>query len=181
MKLAADASGREHYRVDPVEAAIRIGCQEGEAAAFAQLPWKDLERYAMGLVSKRWQEVRRATRLSLRVCPHIEVYYKAWIPTHPAATSRGPLLPGPREALRALNALCSAIAREPVHAPYVRGLLRFEVLGRCSRQDSQVREMVSEYAVHEMVGPLRSGIIPFDPDVCRTRYRFSTTMEWRPA
>lgn len=179
MTLAVSGAVRLEYREDPVGVVQRLGCDASEAALFLKLPWTALERYAQGLLSKRWLEVRRTMPFSVRVFPEIEAVYKGWLQHNPAPSVRSALPPGPLEALRALRSLCSALADNPICPGYLLDLLRFEVLGRCSRYDAEPRTLRSRYAVHEIVATLKEGVLPFDPVPVPTSYRFDRHIQWR--
>lgn len=178
MTLAVNGSARLEYREDPLGVAQRLGCDASEAALFLELPWTVLERYAQGLLSKRWLEVRRTLPFSVQVFPEIEALYKDWLQHNPAPSVGSALPPGPREALRALSSLCSALADDPLCPEYLLDLLRFEVLGRCSRNDAKPRVLRSRYAVHEIVATLKKGMLPFDAVPAPTSYRFERHLHW---
>jgi hypothetical protein len=183
MTLALDAGSRAKHAGRPEALRERFPHSGADANWLVGAGTAELERFARGLLGKRWSEVRGVLELSSRVSPHLGALYRGWLSTHPAsAASHSPLLsPGAREAERALEPMCHALGAHPLSASYAGDLLRFEVLARCSSEDHVPRTLRTRIAVHAWWASLRRGVLPFDPPAQPMLYLFADQVRWSPA
>lgn len=183
MALALDADWRAEHAGRPEALRERFPCSGPEASWLVGAGTRDLERFARGLLGKRWSEVLGVVALSSRVSPHLGSLYRRWLSTHPAsaASHSTPLSPGAREAERALEPLCHALAAHPSSASYAGDLLRFEVLARCSSEDHVPRTLRTSIAVHAWWAAIRRGVLPFDPPAAPMLYVFADQVRWSRA
>jgi hypothetical protein len=170
VRLCLDARMRARFLATGELDGIELTA--AERSELASIPRAALERFAGSLVAKRWGEVSRVVPLTLRVSPRLGHRYQLWLATSPSPARDSVLDPGCAEALRALPALCDALAGDAGEAAYAPDLLMFEVLARCSRCDRQPRNGRARYAVHEIADALARAVIPMDPEPVPTRFRF---------
>lgn len=170
VRLCLDAWSRARFadtgQIDDID------LTDHERATLAAIPAAALERFAESLIAKRWREVSRVLPMTLRVSPGIGQRYRRWLARAPAPAMDTVLDPGPAEALRALPHLHRALAEDEGEAAYAADLLAFEVLACCSRQDGRPRLLRSRYAVHEIATELQRSLVPMDPELAPTRFRF---------
>src|SRR5688572_20002306 len=132
-----------------------------------------LARFARSLVSKRRAEFERVVPLTRKVCPDIGQRYGRWLELHPALPLDHVLEPGQAEALRALAALTRELAEDESLVPYAADLFRFEVLRACSQRDGERRELVTSFALSDVVADLERGLLLTEARARRETHRFS--------
>jgi len=153
---------QEHLVRLLTDASFRDACQRGVAAPDAValcegLPAAHLARYAEGLLRKRWRAVRGICPMSANAYPPLKHVYTAWLATHPAPAGDDLLGYGLTEALRALPALRRALADAPDAPFFLKDLLAFEVLRRCTNADRQPRFLRATCRVDQLAKALRQG------------------------
>ncbi|NVB81217.1 MAG: hypothetical protein HOV81_22670 [Kofleriaceae bacterium] len=179
VRIVTDARSRQRFFRDPDELLADFSLGEQERAALRALPRDAIERYAHSLVAKRWDQVQRIVPLTLRVCPHLGVEYRAWALEHPARVSEMRLSPGAAEALRAHDALRSVLDDES-QASYAADLWSFEVLRAAARGDGQARTLASRFPIVEIAREIESGLLPIDPAPDATEVVFDgPRVRWR--
>jgi hypothetical protein len=182
VALAADARLRRRFAAAPEAVLGEFELDAAERAALGAIPPSHLERFARSLVAKRWGELARVVRLTLRVAPSVGRRYHAWALEHPAPVVDQVLAPGVAEALRALPSLHQALARDEGEAAYAADLLGFEVRRAASRGDGAAREMTSHFPIHQIAADVARGLLPTDPRPAPTALRFEAArVRWRRA
>src|SRR5687767_13881776 len=82
--LATDAGVRRRLTTTPDEALAGWGLDPRDQAALRALDRRALERYARGLLAKRWAEVARVAPRSVALLPPLGALYRSWLADHPA-------------------------------------------------------------------------------------------------
>lgn len=180
--LATDARVRSRFFTSPEEALAPFHLSQKERDALLGIPRARLEAFAASLLAKRWHEASRVLPLTCKVSPRIGERYRAWVASDPASAHDTILTPGADEALRALPAMRTALARDAAEACYAADLFAFEVLREASRQDGEARFLTSRYAIHDIAQDVRRGLLPVDPDPSPVQLRFDKNgTRWRAA
>ena len=174
IALVADEQVRGRFLTDPDGALEEMSCElsSRERTALKNIPADELVAYAHSLIEKRWSEVQRVVPMTTRVAPSLRARYRQWALRNPARAMECQLSPGAAEALRACEVMRAALA-DPREATYAAQLWQFEVLRAASRGDGTMRELSTDYSVHELVSDIARGLLPIDPTPCATQYEFS--------
>jgi hypothetical protein len=170
--LVTDGEAEEVYARSPGEAIVGVAERDARDT-LAQLPVKEVLRYARGLRRKRWDDVSMVVPLSVGVIAGLEGRYDVWLRAHPAEARHTVVPAGAAEALRALVDLAHDLHQDPGEAPWAAELLVFEVLGACSRADGVSRGLQAQFAIHAIAEELRAGLVPIDPPLDPHAYAFT--------
>jgi hypothetical protein len=180
VALATDRALRRRFAMDGEAALAAFALEPRAKAALLAIPFEALDRYASSLEVKRWDEVARVVRHTLKIVPGLPQLYRAWLGAHPAPAVDGVQPPGVAEALRAMPAMRAALATDE-HAVYVADLYTYETFASARLADVP-RGFASRFALHAIVRELDAGVIPIDPDPAPYVYRFEPDrIRWRPA
>lgn len=181
--LALDAELRRQFRADAGSALAQFQLDARERHALTAIAPADLERFALSLVAKRWDEVVRMVPLTLRVAPSLATRYRRWALAHPMrvadALSTVGLPPSLAAALPAEAALAIALHDE-AEAEYASDLWCYEIRGAASRFDGGVRILRSRFALEQIVADVAAGCLPTEPLCVATEIRFDGKgVQWR--
>ncbi|MBM3224128.1 MAG: hypothetical protein FJZ47_10030 [Candidatus Tectomicrobia bacterium] len=180
IRLVLDRSFRQQFSADPTQTLAPFALTPAGQQALLAIPYQDVERFAVSLMQKRWEQVQQVIPLSRRVCPSLQSRYCTWLGTHPAQVSHTVLDPGTAEAWRALPFLYAAVQADTAEAPYAADLLAFEVLRACARQDGQPRVLRSTFALHLLAQEIARGLLPTEPEHLPSVYRFDQRgIQWK--
>lgn len=135
-----------------------------EKDALLNLHQTHLERYAQSLLAKRRAEFLSQCPQTQKICPELGSLYTAWLSHNPAPLTDHLLSPGLIEGLRALSSLRKKLLLDEAQAPYASDVLALEILGQSSNTDGQPRQFKARYRADRILGALRRGTIPVDPD-----------------
>lgn len=182
VSLVADARLRRHFAADPEATLLPFALAAAEQAALRAIPFERLERFARGLVSKRWGELARLVPLTLKVSPSLPRRHRAWALEQPALARDTVLSPGAAEGLRALSALHAGLVSDAREACYAADLFAFEVLGAASREDGELRGLKSRFTLVAIAEDVWRGLLPVDPEPAATELCFERAqVRWRDA
>ena len=179
VTLAVDRRLRQAFAVDATAVLAQFDLDDRERGSLLALPSIELERFAQGLIAKRWDDLAPVVPLTLRIAPKVASYYREWLAEHPALVSATLLPAGIAEALR-----CEAIVRQRLvdddEPGYAADLWSFEIRRAAARRDGEVRTLTSRYAIESIAREVAGGLLPIDPPRQATEVRFaSAKVTWR--
>lgn len=179
VALAVDRRLRRAFVIDATAALAQFELDERERATLRQLPSAELERYAQGLLAKRWSDVAQVVPLTLRIAPKVAQYYRAWLADHPAPASVTWLPAGLAEALRSEAAVRQRLVGDD-EPGYAADLWSFEIRRAATRRDGELRTLTCRYSITTIAHDIVGGLLPIDPPRQTTALRFTATeVTWR--
>ena len=145
VALLCDRQVREQFFQDPALLFSEYELSEEEKRWCRDLPLSAIERYAAGLLSKRWRSVKAVCPRSVKLWPTLEHVYREWLAENPAWCEESTLSVGELEGLRALPALRQRLCEDDSFPAYAADVLTLELLQSCSRHDGKIRTLRSEW------------------------------------
>ena len=145
VSLLCERQVREDFLQAPEQLLSEYELSDEEKEWFRKLPMPAIERYAAGLLSKRWRSVKASCPRSIALWPSLERVYRDWLAENPAWCEETDLSVGQAEALRALPYLRQRLCEHDTFPEYAADVLTLELLQQCSRSDGNVRTLRSKW------------------------------------
>ncbi len=178
-RLCCDAPFRNAFLQAPDQTLLGLGLDRAEQEALSSIPASDLQRYAQGLLKKRWRELAQVTPLSSRMSPGLALFYQQWLSQNPSPVEDSILGPGQHEGLRVLPFAHTNLS-QPIEAPYAADLFAYEVFLSTSKTDRTNRYLASPYALHTLIEAIENHTTPLSLPASPHRYRFTHKgVQWK--